>query len=104
MPLIAAYASWPRLALILVLSVLVAYLVLFELEFRGHTTRTTDSIAVDQWGHAFVTYMVGVIVAAGLLAATGQFRHSPVAVWVQMMIVLRFPASLGASGASVVLG
>lgn len=104
MPLIAAYASWPRLALILVLSVLVAYLVLFELEFRGHATRTADSTAVDQWGHAFVAYMVGVVVAAGLLAATGQFRHSPVSVWVQMMIVLGFPASLGASGARVVLG
>lgn len=104
MPLMAAYASWPLLASILVLSVLVAYLVLFELEFRGHATRTADSTAAGQWGHAFVTCTVGIVVAAGLLAAVGQFRQSPAAVWVQMTVVLGFPASLGASGARVVLG
>lgn len=104
MPLMAAYASWPRLALILVLSVVVAYLMLFELEFRGHAARTTDSTAIDQWGHAFVTCAVGLVVAGSLLAAFGQFRQSSVVVWVQMIVVLGFPASIGASGARVVLG
>jgi putative integral membrane protein (TIGR02587 family) len=104
MPLMAAYASWTRLGLILVLSVLLAYVVLFELVFRGHQTRTADSTAVDQWGHAFVTYAVGAVVAAGLLAAFGQFKGAPIVVWVQMVIVLGFPASLGASGSRVVLG
>lgn len=104
MLLIAAYASWPRLAVILVVSVLVAYLVLFELEFRGHSTRTANRTVADQWGHAVVTYGVGIVVAAGLLAAFGQFRQPPVVVWVQMIIVLGFPSTLGASGARVVLG
>lgn len=104
MPLMAAYASWPRLSLVLVLSVLLAYLVLFELEFRGHERRTADTTAIDQWGHAVVTYVVGVVVAVGLLAAFGQFNQSPVAVWVQMVVVLGLPASLGASGARVILG
>ncbi|QLG62556.1 DUF2391 family protein [Halorarum salinum] len=104
MSLMAAYASWSRLGLILVLSVLMAHLVLFELEFRGHESRTSHSTAIDQWGHTFVTYAVGVVVAVGLLAAFGQFKQAPVAVWVQMVVVLGLPASLGASGARVVLG
>ena len=102
--LMAAYADWPRLGLVLVLSVLVAYLVLFELEFRGHEARTAESTTVDQLGHAVVTFAVGIVVAAGLLAAFGQFRSAPVSVWVQMTIVLGFPASIGASGGRVVLG
>lgn len=104
MPLIAAYAGWTRLGLILILSVLVAYLVLFELEFRGHHARTADRSKLDQWGQSFVTYAVGVVVAVSLLAAFGHFRQSPPAVWVQMSIVLGLPTSLGASGARVVLG
>lgn len=104
MPLMAAYASWPRLGLVLVLSVLVAYLVLFELEFRGHAARTADRTVREQAGHSVVACAVGLVVAAGLLAAFGQFRGTPVTVWVQMTIVLGLPASIGASGARVVLG
>lgn len=104
MPLVAAYASWTRLGFVVVLSVLVVYLVLFELEFRGHEVRTSDRTAIDQWSHSFVTYAVGVAVAGVLLAGFGQFRGAPVTVAVQMTIVLGFPASIGASGARVVLG
>lgn len=104
MPLIAAYASWTRLGLILILSVLTAYLVLFELEFRGHQARTTDRTAPVQLGNTVVTYGVGAVVAVGLLAAFGHFKQAPVAVWVQLTVVLGLPASIGASGARVVLG
>lgn len=104
MELMAAYASWPRLALVLVSSLLVTYLVLFELEFRGHESRTSRHDKLDQVGHTFVMYAVGTVTAAGLLAAFGQFEGKPVAVWVQLTIVLAFPASIGASSARVVLG
>ncbi|MFC6732978.1 MULTISPECIES: DUF2391 family protein [unclassified Haladaptatus] len=104
MALMAAHANWTRLALVLVLSLVVAYLVLYELEFRGQRTRSFEKTLADQVGHAFVSYTVGVVVAVALLAAFGQFRAAPLAVWVQLAIVLGFPATIGASGARVVLG
>lgn len=104
LPLVAAHAGWLRLALVLVLSVLVAYLVLYELEFRGSRARAANRTLVDRVGNGFIAYAVGLVVSVALLAAFGWFEGTPPTVWVQLTVILGLPASLGASGAQVVLG
>ena len=102
--LLAAYAGWTRLLLVVVTSLLVAYLVLFELEFRGHQARTSTMGARRRATLTVVIYAIGCVVAGALLAAFGRFEQSGIDVWTQLTIVLAFPATLGASAARVVLG
>ncbi len=102
-PLIATTAGWPRLFATVVASVLVAHLILFELEFRGHEHRVGRESERQQWGTTFTLYFISVVVAVLLLAAFGQVPADRFAVVVQEVIVLAFPASIGASGATVVL-
>lgn len=100
---IAALAGWPRLAVMVVASLVVSYLVLFELEFRGQRQRVADRSRVEMVGQAFVVYAVGAVVSVGLLASFGQFGGTTLPVAVQKVVVLAFPAAIGASAARVVL-
>lgn len=102
-PLIATTAGWPRLFAMVVASVLVAYLILFELEFRGHEHRVGRESPLQQWGTAFTLYAISVAVSVLLLAAFGQFLTDQLSVVVQQVVVLSFPSAIGASGATVVL-
>lgn len=101
--LIALQAGWLRLAGLVGLSVVIAYLVLYELEFRGHSSRTASRSRAAQVGSAFLVYAIGTVVAVGLLLAFGQydgaaFRHAA-----RLTIVLSFLAATGASAGEVVL-
>jgi putative integral membrane protein (TIGR02587 family) len=100
---IAAHAGWDRLPWLVAGAVVVAHLVLHELEFRGHGARTEDRSRFSQVGTAFVVYAVGVAVATALLAGFGQFRGVPFGTAVQQVVILSFPAALGASAGEVVL-
>jgi len=101
---LAARASWLRIAAILLVSLLVTYLVLYELQFRGQSDRTEQLSQHRQFGQTFLLYAVGLFVAAGLLLAFGHTGDSPLATVVRQTIVLGFPAAVGASAARVVLG
>lgn len=103
MELIVAYTEWSRLAALLVVTLLVTHLTLFELEMQGQAQRVEPRSKLMQVGHTFTVYFVGVVVAVGLLAAFGHFDGQPVSVWVQETVVLAFPTSVGASAAQVVL-
>jgi CubicO group peptidase (beta-lactamase class C family) len=100
---IARNAGWPRLAVLVVLSVGVVHLVLHELEFRGHRDRTEDRTHALQVGTAVMAYAVGLVVSVALLYGFGQFDGRPPFEWVQLVIVLGFPAAAGASAGEVVL-
>lgn len=100
---IAVYAGWPRLAGIVAISVLMVYLVLYELEFRGQEARRESRSWPMQVGSAFFVYVVGVVVAATFLLAFGHFTGTTLAEGVQLTIVLAFMASTGASAGEVVL-
>ncbi|WP_135366512.1 DUF2391 family protein [Halosimplex halophilum] len=100
---IARNAGWPRLALVVVLSVGVVHLVLHELEFRGHRDRIEGRTHLLQVGTAATAYAVALAVSVVLLAGFGQFSGRGVAEWVQLTIVLGFPAATGASAGEVVL-
>lgn len=101
--LIAVHAGWWRLAGIVFLSVLVIQLVLYELEFRGHSSRIASRTAPAQLGTTFVVYAVSIVVSVALLAAFGHFAGTRPTEWVQQTIVLGFVASAGASAGEVVL-
>lgn len=102
-PLFATTTGWPRQAALVVLSVLVAYLILFELEFQGHDFRVRRESTLQQWGTAVTVYVISLVVSLLLLAAFGQVLADRFVVVVQEVVVLSFPASIGASGATVVL-
>jgi len=100
---IALQAGWARLAGVVVLSVVVAYLVLYELEFRGQNARIESRSRLTQLGSAFVVYAVGLSVAVAFLAAFGNFAGATLEEGIQQTIVLSFIASIGASAGEVVL-
>lgn len=103
MEVIALETSWPRLAGLVILSVLVVHLVLHELEFRGHTRRTKTRSIAAQVGTAFTAYLVGAVVAVVMLVSFGHFAETTAVEWVQLTIVLSFLTSIGASAGEVVL-
>ena len=103
MELIASYSSWGRLAALLVVTLLVTHLLLFELEMQGQAQRVRHRNKLLQVGQTFTVYLIGVAVAFGLLAAFGHFDGQPVSVWAQETVVLAFPTSVGASAAQVIL-
>jgi len=104
MRVLTAGASWPHLAAVVLLSLLSAYLILYELEFRGQSRRTVDR----EWalpvhaGHVFLVYVVGLVVAAVLLWGSGYLSYS-LSVNVQKIIVLTFPTTVGGAAARVIL-
>lgn len=100
---IAIHAGWARLASVVAISVLVVYLVLYELEFRGHQSRVKSRPWGAQIGAAFFVYVIGVMVSVAFLAAFGHFSGTTLAERVQQTIVLAFIASTGASAGEVVL-
>jgi putative integral membrane protein (TIGR02587 family) len=99
---IAAQIGWLRTLSIGLLSVVLTYFTLFELEFRGQQGRI-DRSRKEQVGTAFTAYAVGVVVSIGLLTAYGHFIGGEFPLMVQETILLAFPASLGAAGAEVVI-
>jgi len=102
--LIAAQISWTRIGVLLVVTLCVTYLMLYELEFRGQSRRLQDRSRRRQFGQTCIVTAVGLVVAFGLLIAIGGIETEPVATWARRTIVLAFPASIGASGARVILG
>lgn len=104
MELIATHAGWWRLAAFVPASVVVTYLMLFELEFKGQRRRVRSRSRIRLLADAVTAYAVALVVAAGLLASYGHFMGSPVEIWLQETVVLGFPATIGASAAQVVVG
>ena len=84
------------------LTLLLIYLTLYELEFRGHRARVEQHWRL-QVGTVFTVYIVGVTVSFFLLLAFGHFIDATLALVYQETVVLAFPAALGASTAEVVI-
>lgn len=99
---IAMYMGWNRALLLIVVTVAVSYLVLYELGFRGESSRLEHRSKPYQVGMAFVIYAVALVVSTVMLAAFGHFLDTTAAEAVQQVIVLSFPASVGASAGEVV--
>lgn len=101
---LAARAGWLRLAAVLVVTLLVAYGILYELEFRGQSRRLEGRSRAWLLAQSCLVYAVAVLVGLALLLATNDLANDPVSTWIQQTIVLAFPASIGAGGARVVIG
>lgn len=104
MNILASFADWERLGAIIAISLLTAYLILYELEFRGQSHRTLDreGAALLHTGQVCVVYAVGVIVASLLLWGFGYLTYS-LAVDVQKVVILSFPTTVGGAAARVIL-
>jgi putative integral membrane protein (TIGR02587 family) len=100
---LAARASWLRLGAILLITLLVTHLVLYELEFRGQTARLKDLSRRRQAGRTCMLYAIALLVSGGLLVAVGDAGGEPLPTWVSRTVVLAFPGAVGASAARVVL-
>lgn len=102
-PYLAAQAGWWRLAVLLTLALLVGHLILFELEFKGHESRTKGRSPLLAWGESFLVLFLALAVSAASLAAFGQFLGQPPDVWIQQTVALALPATVGGSAARVVI-
>lgn len=102
MELISAHMRWYRHLLLILVTLLLVYLILYELEFKGHDVRAEQN-RTFQVGTTFLVYGVGAVLSFLLLAAYGHFSEPTLELVVQETTVLAFPASLGAAGAEVVI-
>lgn len=104
MNILAASTTWGHLAAIIVVSLLAAYLILYELEFRGQSRRTVDRewAALIHAGQVCIVYVVGTVVSVVLLWGFGYLSYS-LTVDVQKVVVLSFPTTVGGAAARVIL-
>jgi len=102
MELVAAHMGWLRHGLLVALTLALVYLILYELEFRGQRGRLQRSRGV-QVGTVFVVYAVSAGVSFFLLLGFGHFVDAAPALVYQEVVILAFPASLGAAAAEVVI-
>jgi putative integral membrane protein (TIGR02587 family) len=102
MELIAAHMSWARHAALIALTLLLVYLMLYELEFKDQEARVQREWRY-QIGTTFMVYMVGLVVSFLLLTGFGHFLDATLSLVYQETVVLAFPASLGAAAAEVVI-
>jgi putative integral membrane protein (TIGR02587 family) len=89
--------DWLRLALIVVVSLALPYLIVFEAEFGGrHLRRAQDGATQSPETETFLAYLVAFTLSAGLLWAFGRLDgiDGPA---LASVVVLAFPASLGAA-------
>lgn len=102
MELIAVHMNWRRYVSLVALTLLLIYLILYELAFKGHQSRVAQSWQL-QVGTTFLAYAVGVSISFFLLLGFGHFDEATPALVYQETLVLAFPASLGAAGAEVLV-
>lgn len=103
MELMAAHAGWWRLLLVAVVSLVVTYLVLYELEFRGRAGRVMGMTPTLRWGETFSGYAIALAVSAALLFGYGHFLGVPLEEGVQQTIALSMVAAFGGAAARVVI-
>lgn len=100
---LATSVGWVRALGLIVVSVAVSYLILYELGFRGQSARTKRHSKRYHLGTAFVIYAVGLVISAALLVLFGHDIDTTVSALIQQTIVLSFPAAVGASAGEVVV-
>lgn len=105
MELMAAHAGPLRLVIVIFASLLLAYLALYELQFRGSAGRVSG--AESKWlqvGETVTGYAISVLVSAALLWAYGHFQDTITPMeMAQKTVVLAFIGSLGGAAARVVM-
>lgn len=101
---LASTAGWNRLAGITAMSLTTAYLILYELEFRGQSARRIgrERAALVHAGQVCLVYAVALAVSTLLLWGYGYLTFSP-AVDVQKVVVLSFPTTVGGAAARVII-
>jgi len=95
--------GWLRHGILVVASLVVTYLVLYVLEFRGQSMRRRDRGPSEQLAQAGMAYAVSLLISVALLTAFGSLGNTPAASGIRRTVVLGFPATVGARAARVVL-
>ena len=102
MELISAHMGWVRHFMLIASTLVMIYLVLYELEFKDQHARVKQSKRL-QIGTVFLVYMVGTTTAFLMLLSFGHFIDATVALVYQETVVLAFPAAIGAAAAEMVI-
>ena len=102
MELISAHTTWAREIALVVVTISVVYLVLYELGFKDQSGRVYDAKRY-QVGTAFLVYGLCLVVSWLLLWSFGHFVEATLPLMVPETVVLSFPAGVAAAGAQVVL-
>lgn len=102
MELIAAHLTWTREAILVLGTLVVVYLSLYELGFRGQGGRVYENPWYEV-GAVFLVYGVSLVISWLLLWSYGHFVEATVALMIQETVVLSFPAAMSGAGAQVVL-
>lgn len=95
--LLASELGWGRLSALVVASVVLPYLIVFYAEFGGVERRhASDGASQGPLTETFLAYIVAFALSALLLAIFGRLENVD-AVALSEIVVLAFPASLGAA-------
>lgn len=100
--LITTHMGWPRYLVLVVLTLVLVYLILYELDFKDQEGRIAETVWV-QIGTTCIVYAVGVTLSFFMLLGFGHFISAPVIVMYQESVTLAFPASLGGAAAEVLV-
>lgn len=100
--LLTVHMSWNRYVALIALTLVLVYLILYELDFKDQEGCATDSVPL-QIGTACLVVTVGALLSFFLLLGFGHFIGVPLAVIYQETVTLAFPASLGGAAAEVVI-
>jgi putative integral membrane protein (TIGR02587 family) len=100
---LAARSGWVNAGAILLATLTLTHLMLYELDFRGQADRLQGRSRWRQLGQACLVYALALVVAVGLLLALGDTGGDPLPTWVQKSVVLSLPTGIGASAARVVI-
>lgn len=95
--LLAAEIGWRRLVVLVILSVVLSYLIVFCAEFKGRTDRNEDTHPIHSpVVETVLCYLVALTVAAVLLMVFGAIQglDGPS---LARVVVLGFPASMGSA-------
>lgn len=95
--MLAGELAWTRLALLLLASIVLPYLIVFYAEFGGRASRAaSDGATQGPVVETLLAYLIAFVVSAIMLTMFGRIEQADL-VALRETIVLAFPASLGAA-------
>lgn len=102
--LVIAYESTPlRLLCMVIFSLVVAGLILVYSDFKSSSRYVGQTSFVEAAGEISTAFVIALIASSLMLWFFGRFDDVPPAVALQLIIVLAFPAVLGASAGRLLL-
>ncbi|MBI4780226.1 MAG: TIGR02587 family membrane protein [Oscillatoriophycideae cyanobacterium NC_groundwater_1537_Pr4_S-0.65um_50_18] len=104
-PMISSMISIPWLLIIIAVSLLLSYIIVFQASFGGQATRRSQpGFFQSPMSETFASYLISLLVALSMLWLF-QLVHvgDPMTQWVSYTLVLGFPATIGGAAGRLAL-